>query len=133
MGRLFVVEIPDVEEKNIYTCANCEEENDQDFPFTHIALEDDRQYYRPGPPFWSYSDNCIFSEVINTLMLSESERQRIYYGWYIVKEVQCVRCCQVLGTYYITSINPNFSYIERNFLLYEEALNRWDHGIRVPV
>ncbi|XP_042498485.1 uncharacterized protein LOC122076905 isoform X3 [Macadamia integrifolia] len=31
----------------------------------------------------------------------------------------------------ITSDNPRFCYIEGNFLLQREALNRWDHGIRV--
>ncbi|XP_042499029.1 protein yippee-like PJ691.02 [Macadamia integrifolia] len=131
MGRLFVVEIPDVEEKNMYSCAMCEEENDDDFPFTHIALEDEREYLAPGPPFWPYLYNCIFGKVMNIIMLGEPERERLCYGRYIVKEVKCVRCCEVLGAYYITSLNPNFSDIEGNFLLHREALNHWDHGNRV--
>ncbi|XP_042498468.1 protein yippee-like PJ691.02 isoform X1 [Macadamia integrifolia] len=131
MGRLFVVEIPNVEEKNIYTCANCERENNHNFPFTHIASVDDQLDFGPGAPFWTDMENHILCKVINIIMMGEPEMEDLYHGTFIIREVNCVQCFKLLGLYYITSDNPRFCYIEGNFLLQREALNRWDHGIRV--
>ncbi|XP_042498477.1 uncharacterized protein LOC122076905 isoform X2 [Macadamia integrifolia] len=85
----------------------------------------------PGAPFWTDMENHILCKVINIIMMGEPEMEDLYHGTFIIREVNCVQCFKLLGLYYITSDNPRFCYIEGNFLLQREALNRWDHGIRV--
>ncbi|XP_042495378.1 uncharacterized protein LOC122074565 [Macadamia integrifolia] len=127
MGRLFLVEIDDNKETIIYTCANCEKENNQGFPSTHIASPDDLQYFGTGPPFWPNTHNHIYSKVINTIMMGEPVRQRLVFGEYKIMMVHCVRCLTKLGSFYIKADSEYESYIVGNFVLHKEAVNEWDH------